>query len=171
MFLCLMLVSIPAITVPLYGSIESLALAGAVALLPINALLQAWLLSCVPDFAKHTVAELNVPALTVDSSQFPQIYQRDEGECLHLGVMLPGFASRESCTMSANCSQIQLVGEIAQLESPFSPVDSSNSIAGPFGPFMRDVNLVHPVDVTNPVESKMGHGILEFRFQKGYPPA
>jgi hypothetical protein len=40
---------------------------------------QAWLLSCIPEFSKHTVAELNVPNLRVDSSQFPQIYQRDEG--------------------------------------------------------------------------------------------
>ena len=40
---------------------------------------QAWVLSCIPEFARHTVAELNVPNLRVDSSQFPQIYQRDEG--------------------------------------------------------------------------------------------
>ena len=40
---------------------------------------QAWLLSCIPEFKRHTVAELNAPNLRVDSSQFPQIYQRDEG--------------------------------------------------------------------------------------------
>ncbi|KAL1507186.1 hypothetical protein AB1Y20_008036 [Prymnesium parvum] len=170
LFIVLAVISLPSVTVLGYGSLECLAMAAAVCLLPVNALLQAWLLSCVPDFSKHTVAELNVPSMSVDSSHFPQIYQRDEGEFLHLGVLLPGFASRESCTMTANCSQIQLVGDIAHLDAPFSAVDPSNSTAGPFGPFSRDVNLIHPVDVTTPVESKMGLGILEFRFQKGYPP-
>lgn len=164
-------VCVPAVLILPWDSLEFLMLAAAVAMLPANALLQAWLLSCIPEFSKHTVAELNVPNLRVDSSQFPQIYQRDEGEHLHLGVLLPGFASRESCTMTANCSAIQLVGDIAQLDAPFTSVDSSNSTAGPFGPFKRDVQLMHPVDVTTPVESRMGLGILEFRFQKGYPPA
>ena len=91
------------------------------------------------------------------------------GEFLHLGVLLPGFANRDSCTMTANCSQLQLVGEISQLDGPLGGIDASNSTAGPFGPFARDVNLVHPVDVTTPVKSQMGLGILELSFQKGYP--
>ena len=63
----------------------------------------------------------------------------------------------------------QLVGEISQLDGPLGGIDASNSTAGPFGPFARDVNLVHPVDVTTPVKSQMGLGILELSFQKGYP--
>lgn len=170
LFMLLMLVSIPAVTVLPFKSLEFIVLGGALCLLPINALLQGWFLSCLPEYARTTVAELNMPNGTMDSSQFPQIYQRDEGEHLHLGVLLPGFDSRDSCTMSANCSQIQLVGDIAQLDAPFSTsVDSNNSTAGPFGPFTRDVMLAHPVDVTTPVESRYERGILEFRFQKGYP--
>jgi hypothetical protein len=59
------------------------------------------------------------------------------------------------------------VGDISHLEAPYSPVDSTNSVAGPFGSFQRDVQLATPVDITVPVESRMGLGILEFRFQKG----
>lgn len=68
---------------------------------------------------------------------------------------------------SANCSSITLVGDISHLEAPYSPVDSSNSVAGPFGSFQREVQLAAPVDITVPVENRMGLGILEFRFQKG----
>ena len=78
-----------------------------------------------------------------------------------------GMTSSNPCTMAANCSQLNLVGEIANLEAPFSPVGPDNSTAGPFGPFQRDVQLTHPIDITVPVESRMGLGILEFRFQKG----
>ena len=46
-------------------------------------------------------------------------------------------------------------------------MDMASSTSGPFGPFTREVHLVHPVDVSVPVESRMGLGILEFRFQKG----
>lgn len=49
-------------------------------------------------------------------------------------------------------------------------VDSANSTSGPFGPFSRDVALSQPVDITVPVEMRMGLGILEFRFQKGFLP-
>ena len=70
--------------------------------------------------------------------------------------------------MSANCHNITLIGDISHLEAPYSPVDSNNSVAGPFGSFKREVQLSTPVDITVPVESRMGLGILEFRFQKGY---
>ena len=113
------------------------------------------------------VRAVETPKVSVDSSAFPQVYQRDEGTHLHMGVLLPGFASRETFTMAANCSHLTLVGEIANLEAPFSPVGPDNSTAGPFGPFQRDVQLTHPIDITVPVESRMGLGILEFRFQKG----
>ena len=133
------------------------------------ALLQAWMIGCSPDYRKYVVSDLEMQKISVDSTAFPQIYQRDEGAYLHMGVLLPGFASRESCTMSANCSRLTLVGDISHLEAPFSPVDPHNSTAGPFGPFERDVELAHPVDITVPVESRMGLGILEFKFQKGVP--
>tara|TARA_B110001452_G_scaffold173312_1_gene145233 strand:- start:1159 stop:1437 length:279 start_codon:yes stop_codon:yes gene_type:complete len=86
-------------------------------------------------------------------------------------VLLPGFSSRESCAMTANCSAIHLVGEVQQLEAPFAPVDEANSSAGPFGPFEREVRLAHPIDISTPVESRVGHGIFEFRFLKGYLPS
>ena len=111
-----------------------------------------------------------IAQVLVDSTSFPQIYQRDEGAFLHMGVLLPGFASRETCQMAANCSQITLVGDISNLEAPYSPVGPDNSTSGPFGPFQREVQLTHPVDITVPVESRMGLGILEFRFQKGASP-
>ena len=110
------------------------------------------------------VADLESRKVQVDNSAFPQIYQRDEGEHLHMGVLLPGFASRDTCTMAANCSSLTLVGDISHLEAPFSPVDTSNSTSGPFGPFSREVQLAHPVDVSVPVESRMGLGIIEFRY-------
>ena len=41
-----------------------------------------------------------------------QIYQRDEGAHLHLGVLLPGHASRDDGTvaMTANVDTVHLVG-------------------------------------------------------------
>ena len=64
---------------------------------------------------------------------------------------------------------MELVGEISSLQAPFGPsVDSSNSVSGPFGPFSRKVQLEHPVDCSSGVESLMKHGIVEFRFQKGF---
>lgn len=149
------------------SDLELYATGGSVALLLLSALLQAWFLSCSPQYSKFVVADLEQPKIQVDSSAFPQIYQRDEGTHIHLGVLLPGFASRESCTMTANCSEITLVGDISHLEAPYSPVDSTNSVSGPFGAFNRNVSFAHPIDITVPVESRMGLGILEFRFQKG----
>ena len=73
--------------------------------------------------------------------------------------------------MTANCSAVQLVGEVSQLDAPFATVDDTNSTAGPFGPFGREVQLSHPIDISTPVESRVGHGIFEFRFLKGYLPA
>ena len=72
------------------------------------------MLSCSPEYRSHVVAELDSRKVQVDSTGFPQIYQRDEGTHLHMGVMLPGFASRETCTMAANCSALTIVGEIAK---------------------------------------------------------
>ena len=40
--------------------------------------------------------------------------------------------------------------------------------AGPFGPFERRVRLAHPIDISTPVEARVGHGIFEFRFLKGF---
>ena len=121
LLMCLALISAPAVhsgrsRLELYSS------GGAVVFLFASALLQAWMLSCTPEYRSHVVAELDTPKVTVDSTAFPQIYQRDEGAHLHLGVLLPGFASRDNCTMAANCSNITLVGDIAHLEAPFSPV-------------------------------------------------
>ena len=166
MLMFLALISTPAVHSQ-RSDLELYVTGGAVAGLVLSALLQAWMLSCAPEFRGNTVADLDTPKVHVVSTHFPQVYQRDEGTHLHMGVLLPGFASRESCTMAANCSQLTIVGEIANLEAPFSPVGPDNSTAGPFGPFTRDVSLVHPVDITVPVESRMGLGILEFRFQKG----
>lgn len=149
--------------------------AGAAAFTLLGALLQAWLLSCAPAFRTECVADFHVAnakhRLLVDASAFPQVYQRDEGAHLHLGVLLPGFSSRESCAMTANCSSVHLVGEVQQLEAPFAPVDEANSSAGPFGPFGREVRLAHPIDISTPVETRVGHGIFEFRFLKGYLPS
>ena len=168
LFLFLALCSTPAIHCD-HTLIECYASGGAVAFLIVSALLQAWMLTCAPEYRGTVVASLETQKIKTDSTPdvFPQIYQRDEGTHLHMGVLLPGFASRETCTMAANCSQLNLVGEIANLEAPFSPVGPENSTAGPFGPFQRDVQLTHPIDITVPVESRMGLGILEFRFQKG----
>ena len=94
----------------------------------------------------------------------------DEGAHLHLGVLLPGFASRERCMMTANCDSLRIVGEISNLEGPYEAVDGGNTVSGPFGPFERDVKLASPIDISTPVESRMGHGIFEFRFLKGYVP-
>lgn len=168
LFLFLALCSAPAIHCD-HTLIECYASGGAVAFLIVSALLQAWMLSCAPEYRGTVVASLEIQKIKTDSTPdvFPQIYQRDEGTHLHLGVLIPGFASRDTCTMSANCSAITLVGDISHLEAPYSPVDSSNSVTGPFGSFQRDVQLATPVDITVPVESRMGLGILEFRFQKG----
>ena len=166
LFFLLALASAPAVHAN-RSMLELYATGGAVGALLVSGLLQAWLLSCAPEYRSHVVAELDAPKVQVDSSAFPQVYQRDEGTHLHLGVLLPGFASRETCTMAANCAALTLVGEISNLEAPFSPVGPDNSTSGPFGPFTRDVALSHPIDITVPVESRMGLGILEFRFQKG----
>ena len=144
--------------------------AGAVGGLLGSAILQVWLLSCAPEYHTHVVAELDTPRVQVDSTGFPQIYQRDEGAHLHLGVLLPGFASRERCMMTANCDSLRIVGEISNLEGPYEAVDGGNTVSGPFGPFERDVKLASPIDISTPVESRMGHGIFEFRFLKGYVP-
>jgi len=168
LLLFLALISLPAVHSQ-RSYFEFCATGGAVGALVVSALLQAWMLSCAPEYRAHVVAELDTPKVQVDSTGFPQIYQRDEGTHLHMGVLLPGFASRETCTMAANCSALTIVGEIANLEAPFSPVGPENSTSGPFGPFQRDVQLTHPIDITVPVESRMGLGILEFRFQKGFP--
>eukprot|EP00316_Scyphosphaera_apsteinii_P001589 CAMPEP_0119322132 /NCGR_PEP_ID=MMETSP1333-20130426/57358_1 /TAXON_ID=418940 /ORGANISM="Scyphosphaera apsteinii, Strain RCC1455" /LENGTH=310 /DNA_ID=CAMNT_0007329279 /DNA_START=13 /DNA_END=945 /DNA_ORIENTATION=+ len=144
---------------------------GAVGVTICNALLQAWILACVPSFRKHVVCELLTSQLAVDSSSFPQIYQRDDGARLHLGVLLPGFSTRDHLTMTLNVSEIELIGEIKALEAPFgTPVDKKNALAGPFGPFQRKVRLNQPVDTSTPVEAEMKHGIVEFRFLKGYAP-
>ena len=162
----LALISLPAVHTQ-RSLLEFYVTAGAVGGLLGSALLQVWLLSCAPEYRTHVVAELDTPRVQVDSTGFPQIYQRDEGAHLHLGVLLPGFASRENLQLAANTSNLTLVGEISNLEAPFSPVGPENSTNGPFGPFQRQVQLTHPVDITVPVESRMGLGILEFRFQKG----
>jgi len=170
LLLFLALISLPAVHTQ-RSDYEFYATGGAVGALVVSALLQAWLLSCAPEYRAQVVADLDTPKVQVDAAGFPQIYQRDEGAHLHLGVLLPGFASRETCTMAANCSALTIVGEIANLEAPFSPVGPDNSSSGPFGPFQREVALTHPVDITVPVESRMGLGILEFRFQKGFSTA
>mmetsp|Transcript_41245 Transcript_41245/g.90552 ORF Transcript_41245/g.90552 Transcript_41245/m.90552 type:complete len:336 (-) Transcript_41245:516-1523(-) len=137
----------------------------------INALLQGWLLACAPSYRKNCVASLQAPKLTRDVSGFPQVYQRDEGAYLHLGVLLPGFSAREHLTMTVNTSELELVGEIKELQAPYSSVDAQNSLAGPFGPFHKTVQLAHPVDASTPVEAEMKHGIVEYKFLKGHTPA
>ena len=145
-------------------------LGGAVAATAVDGLLQAWILSCSPLYRTQCVVELQPRGLVVDDSKFPQVYQRDEGAHLHLGVLLPGFASRERCMMTANCDSLRIVGEISNLDGPYEAVDGGNTVSGPFGPFERDVKLASPIDISTPVESRMGHGIFEFRFLKGYVP-
>ena len=95
MFLLLALISAPAVRTQrtLY---EMYATAGAVGGLLVSALLQAWFMSCAPEYRSHVVAELDAPKVMVDSSAFPQVYQRDEGQHLRMGVLLPGFSSRET---------------------------------------------------------------------------
>ena len=152
--------------------IELCATGYAVGFLLSSALLQWWALSCAPRYRHVNVAELVAPKLQVDDSAFPQVYQRDEGAHLHVGVLLPGFASRETLTLSANCSTLTLVGDVSALESPYADaVSEANATNGPWGPFQRTVHLSHPVDVTTPVESRMGLGILEFKFTKGFEAA
>ena len=77
--------------------------------------------------------------------------------------------STDACPR-VRCPGVTPAGDVSNLEAPYSPVGPDNSTSGPFGPFEREVELTHPVDVTVPVESRMGLGILEFRFQKGFPP-
>ena len=152
--------------------LELLATAGATALTVLNALLEAWVLTCVPAYRAECYADFAPPKskLHVDNSAYPQVYQRDEGAHLHLGVLLPGHASRDDGTlaMTANVDCVHLVGEVSQLDAPFKTVDESNASAGPFGPFERKVRLTHPIDISTPVEARVGHGIFEFRFLKGF---
>ena len=154
------------------GRLELLATAGVTALTVLDALMQAWVLTCVPAYRAECVADFAPPKsnLHVDSSAYPQVYQRDEGAHLYLGMLLPGHASRDDGTlaMSANVDCVHLVGEVSQLDAPFKTVDQSNASAGPFGPFERKVRLTHPVDISTPVEARVGHGIFEFRFLKGF---
>ena len=58
--------------------------------------------------------------------------------------------------MAANCSALTFVGDITNLEAPFSPVGPENSTSGPFGPFKREVQLTHPIDITVPVVGRLG---------------
>ena len=156
------------------GGVELLATAGVTALTVLDALLQAWVLTCVPAYRAECVADFAPPKSShVDSSAYPQVYQRDEGAHLYLGMLLPGHTSRDDGTlaMSANVDRVHLVGEVSQLGAPFKTVDQSNASAGPFGPFERKVRLTHPVDISTPVESRVGHGIFEFRFLKGFLPS
>eukprot|EP00962_Isochrysis_galbana_P029209 scaffold9330_cov117-Isochrysis_galbana.AAC.4 len=46
----------------------------------------------------------------MDAAAFPQIYQRDDGGHLHLGVLLPGFSERDNLSMTVR----------AQLRTPRS---------------------------------------------------
>lgn len=102
LFLFLALCSAPAIHCD-HTLIECYASGGAVAFLIVSALLQAWMLSCAPEYRGTVVASLETQKIKTDSTPdvFPQIYQRDEGTHLHLGVLIPGFASRDTCTMCA----------------------------------------------------------------------
>ena len=102
LFLFLALCSAPAIHCD-HTLIECYASGGAVAFLIVSALLQAWMLSCAPEYRGTVVASLEIQKIKTDSTPdvFPQIYQRDEGTHLHLGVLIPGFASRDTCTMCA----------------------------------------------------------------------
>ena len=77
--------------------IELYATAGATAFTVLDALLQAWILSCVPAYRNECVSDFQQGAnLHVDQAAYPPVYQRDEGSHLHLGVLLPGHPSRES---------------------------------------------------------------------------
>ena len=56
--------------------------AGAAAFTLLSALLQAWLLSCAPDFRTETVADFEAASknkLLVDASAFPQVYRACPG--------------------------------------------------------------------------------------------
>jgi hypothetical protein len=102
LFLFLALCSAPAIHCD-HTTLECYASGGAVAFLIVSALLQSWMLSCAPEYRGTVVASLETQKIKTDSTPdvFPQIYQRDEGTHLHLGVLIPGFASRDTCTMYA----------------------------------------------------------------------
>jgi len=73
---------------------------GAVALTLISGVLQALLLCCFPNYRHHVVSELVKPRFSMDAAAFPQVYQRDEGAHLHLGVLLPGFSQRDNLSMT-----------------------------------------------------------------------
>ena len=103
----------------------------------------------------------------IDDKAWPPVYQREEGNQLLLGVLLPGFSSRESCRMAALCSHVELTGTVSQLETP-SGYTLETPALGPTGPFKRSVQLSHPVDVTTPVTTKVGLGIFEFSFAKAH---
>ena len=102
--------------------IELYATAGATAFTVLDALLQAWILSCVPAYRNECVSDFQQGAnLHVDQAAYPPVYQRDEGSHLHLGVLLPGHSSRESCSMTVNVESVQLVGEVLQARSAHPP--------------------------------------------------
>lgn len=100
LFLFLALCSAPAIHCD-HTPLEMYASGGAVAFLILSGLLQAWMLTCAPEYRGTVVAALETQKIKTDSTPdvFPQIYQRDEGTHLHLGVLIPGFASRDTCKM------------------------------------------------------------------------
>ena len=100
LFLFLALCSAPAVHCD-RSQLEMYISAGAVVFLVFSGLLQAWMLSCTPEYRSTVVAALETQKIKTDSTPdvFPQIYQRDEGTHLHLGVLIPGFASRDTCTM------------------------------------------------------------------------
>mmetsp|Transcript_40001 Transcript_40001/g.129492 ORF Transcript_40001/g.129492 Transcript_40001/m.129492 type:complete len:162 (+) Transcript_40001:151-636(+) len=144
---------------------------GAVGVTLVAGLLQALLLCCFPAYRTHCVTDLDKDKFSLDSSAFPQVYQRDDGVHLHVGVLLPGFSQQEELNMTVNTSEVELVGDISKMEAPFgASVDTSTSVGGPIGPFARVVKLEQPVDCSAGVVSEMKHGIVEFRFQKGFVP-
>jgi len=151
--------------------LEALVGGGAVGATILNGLLQGWLLSCMPSYSKHCVADLRPsPLSAVDSSGFPQIYQRDDGSHLQLGVLLPGFSSQDHLRMTVNAREVELIGEMNALETPSSAVVDSGACSGPFGAFQRSVRLSQPIDASTPVDVQMKHGIVEYRFLKGFSP-
>lgn len=83
---------------------------GAVAITLASGLLQGLLLCCFPNYRHFCVAELVKPRFSMDAAAFPQIYQRDDGGHLHLGVLLPGFSERDNLSMTVR----------AQLRTPRS---------------------------------------------------
>jgi hypothetical protein len=86
--------------------LDSYISAGAVAITLLSGLLQGLLLCCFPNYRHFCVAELVKPRLLMDATAFPQIYQRDDGGRLHLGVLLPGFEDRNNLIMTVRCFDI-----------------------------------------------------------------